>query len=131
MAKKKIAITKPQRPYPQFTLEKALRVPTAIKLKNGGNPFDAAGLAKACEIGEKSPNFFYITSSATRFHLVEKQGDRFALTALGKQLVYHSSPEEELGLKRKSFLEVELFRKVFNYYQGNALPEDEYFKNAL
>jgi hypothetical protein len=131
MAKKKNSNPKPQRPYPQFALEKALRVPVAIKLKNGGNPFDIAGVAKACGISEKSANFFYITSSAIKFHLVEKQGDRFALTPLGKQLVYHSSPKEELELKRKAFLEVDIFRNVFNYYQGNAVPEDEYFKNAL
>lgn len=49
-----------QRNYPRRTLEQALRIPTAIKEKNGGNPWSPAQIAKAIGLGGMGANFFYI-----------------------------------------------------------------------
>ncbi len=43
--------TKQQRPYPIYTLSRALQVPLKIKELNGGNPWASEELAKALEIG--------------------------------------------------------------------------------
>jgi hypothetical protein len=46
--------------FPSRTLENALRVPEALKEKNGGNPWPPAQVADAMGVGAKSGNFFYV-----------------------------------------------------------------------
>ena len=48
---------KPQYPFPRRTIEDALRVPTAIKTHNGGEPYDPKEIAKALGIGGSTGNF--------------------------------------------------------------------------
>ena len=49
---------KAERPFPRVTLEAALRVPTAIKEKNAGNPYSSEDVAKALKLGPRGPQFF-------------------------------------------------------------------------
>lgn len=58
MAKKITAKTiKPQRPYPRVSLEDALKIPTAIKEKNGGNAWPPAEIAAAIGASPKASGF--------------------------------------------------------------------------
>jgi hypothetical protein len=54
-----------------------------------------------------------------------------SLTELGRELVYSGSPDEELKAKRTAFLKVDIFRDVFEHYQGSKLPEMQYLGNTL
>jgi hypothetical protein len=121
------------RPYPRVTLETALRVPLGIKDKNAGNPWPPSEVAKALGVGFKTGNFYYITAGARDYHLTEgtSKTEKIALTPLGKRVVYPNTPEEEIVAKRESFLSVELFRRVLEYYRGSALPESDYLSNTL
>src|SRR5258707_12662037 len=51
-----------ERPFPRVTLEDALRVPTAIKEKNGGNPYASEYVDAALLLGTKSSRFFYLSA---------------------------------------------------------------------
>lgn len=118
--------------FPRVTLENALRVPTALKDKNAGNPWAPGEVAKAIGMG-KSTTFYYITAGSRDYNLTEGTRDatKISLTALGKRVLYPRSPEEEIVAKREAFLSVDVFRKVLEYYKGSDLPEPKYLSNTL
>lgn len=89
-------------------------------------------VAKALGLG-KGPNFFYMTASARDYGITVGTRDtsKIELTELGKSLVYPKSQEEEGNAILSSFLNIDLFKKVYDYYQGGNLPEIEYLKNTL
>jgi hypothetical protein len=121
------------RPYPRVSLEKAMAIPLAIKEKNGGNSWNGEQLAKVVGLSPKNVDFYYLLLGAQKFNLTSgtKPGGEIALSDLGRQLVYSGSPEEELELKRKAFLSVDIFKTVLEYYGGNLLPEMQYLGNTL
>lgn len=122
-----------ERPYPRETLEEALKIPLAIREKNGGNPWPPAEVAAALERSERTPIFFYLTTASRDYGLTTgtRDSDEIALTGLGRQLAYAETPEEEIATRRKAFLSVEVFRKVLDYYKGSNLPEMKYLQNTL
>ncbi|HEX4087050.1 MAG TPA: hypothetical protein VHY22_19200 [Chthoniobacteraceae bacterium] len=121
------------RPYPQVSLERALIVATAIKDKNGGNPFAKEDVAVACGVSVKSTAYIYLLSASARFGLTDGSisSTKISLAPLGKDIVYCGSAVEELELKRKAFLSVDLFRRVVEHYKGSQLPEMKYLGNTL
>lgn len=121
------------RSYPRFSLEKALAVPTAIKEKNGGNPWSAEQVASAVGLSPKNVDFYYLLAASQKYGLTTgtKTDGEVALTPLGREVVYSGSPEEELAAKRKAVLSVDIFSKVLQHYNGNRLPEMQYLGNTL
>lgn len=127
------ASSRVERPYPRATLEEALRVPAALKEKNGGNPWPPEDVAAALGLSPKSYDFFYMAGSSRDFGLTEGSRDtkEISLTAAGRELVYAPSPKTEEELKRKAFLSVDIFKRVLDYYKGSDLPEMKYLSNTL
>lgn len=122
------------RPFPRRTLDQALRIPRALREKNGGKPWPAAEIAKVLSVGADSANFFYLTSASKQYGLTEgtsRSRGSISLTDLGRRAVYPSSPEEERQALRDAFLHVPLFRRVLEHYDGNNLPEKRYRENTL
>lgn len=121
------------RRFPRKTLEQALRVPQALKQHNNGNPWSTEEVAKALKVGPKSGNFFYITASAKDYGLTDgtRETAEIKLAPLGRQAVYPNTPQEAEEARVKAFLNVELFKKVLEYYGGNNLPEREFLSNTL
>lgn len=122
-----------QRPYPRATLEEALKVASAIKEKNGGNPWTPDLIAEAVGSTRKSVNFFYMAAAARDMGLTigSRDSEKIELAPLGKEIVYAPNPETEKANKVKAFLKVELFNKVLNHYKGSNLPEMKYLGNTL
>jgi hypothetical protein len=121
------------RPFPRKTLEQALRVPTALKEKNGGNPWPPDQVAGALGIGAGGANFFYI-SGASRDHgltLGSRDTAEISLTDLGRKAVYPESVVQEREAKLDAFLNVDVFRRVLEYFHGNNLPERKFLENTL
>ena len=121
------------RPFPRRTLEESLKVATAIKEKNGGNPWDTKQVAAALNFGAASNNFFYLTAASRDFGLTEGTRDtaEITLTALGKRAVLPRTPEERDEALNEAFFSVDLFKKVVAHYGGSALPEKEFLTNTL
>jgi hypothetical protein len=119
--------------FPRVTLEEAIKVPLAIKEKNGGNPWATDEVAKAVGISRKTNPFFYLAAGARDYGLTagSRDSERIELTALGRDIVYAPDPQAELQRKREAFLRVEPFRKVLEYYKGSDLPEMRYLRNTL
>jgi hypothetical protein len=121
------------RPYPRVTLEDALSVALALKEKNGGNPWSPDDLANAFGISKANNRFFYLAAGSRDFGLTEggRDSKTIGLAQLGRDLVYAPDPETENRLKVQAFLNIEVFKRVLDYYKGSNLPEMKYLGNTL
>jgi hypothetical protein len=121
-----------KRLFPALTLEESLKVPMAVKI-NGGNPFDTKEVAKACEMGPKNPNFFYLTASSKAYGLTEGSSNtaEISLTDLGRGFVYPESPESRQVHLANAFFNVPVFKDVYEHYKGALIPEMAYLESKL
>lgn len=121
------------RPFPRRTLESALRIPRAIKEKNAGNEWAPDQVAKAVPIGAKGVDFYYVSAASRDYGLTTGTRDSasISLTELGRSVVYPKTESDEKQNKIKAFFNVELFKKVYEYYRGGTLPEQQYVSNVL
>ncbi|MEO8905144.1 MAG: hypothetical protein ABI627_26790 [Polyangiaceae bacterium] len=122
-----------ERPYPRETLEEAVKIPLAIRQKNGGNAWPPAEVANAVGMGATTNSFFYLTAASRDYGLTEGTRDtaEVTLTDLGRRLAFAETPEDERATRREAFMSVAIFREVLEYYKGSNLPEMKYLGNTL
>jgi len=132
-APKKTRAKSPDRPFPRVTLEQALRVPQALKDKNAGNAWATEDVATVLGVGPRSGRLYYLTAGSRDFGLTlgTRETPKIELMPLGRQAMYPSTPQERTDALQKAFFNVEIFKRVFDYYKGNRLPEKEYLANTL
>jgi hypothetical protein len=123
----------PKRPYPRATLEDALRIPIALKDKNGGNAWPPADVAKALNLATTNNEFFYLAAASRDFGLTDgsRDSDQISLTQFGRDVVYAPSKAEEEKQLRQALTNVDIFKRVLEYYKGANLPEMQYLGNTL
>jgi hypothetical protein len=121
------------KPFPVYTLEKALSVALAIKEKNAGNPWPPTEVAKALGIAERSSSIdnFYRSSALYGLTTGTRNASYISLEKIGREIAYAPNAEQELYAKRQAFLNVEIFSKVLEYYKGNNLPDLQFLSNTL
>lgn len=121
------------RDFPRKTLEDAIRVPSVIKEKNGSNPWAPGEIATAVKLGAKSGNFYYLTTASRDYGMTDGTRDtpELSLTPLGRRIVSPTDPADYQPALREAFFKVDLFRKVFDHYNGNNLPEEPFLSNTL
>lgn len=131
-AKKAKAKPKAKRTFPRYSIEEARKIAEALKQFNAGNPWGPMEIAAAAKMGKGDP-FFYLTAGSRDygFTLGTREAEKIELTDLGRKLVYPKSPEEESSAIHEAFRNIELFKNVYDYYQGQNLPEIQYLKNTL
>jgi hypothetical protein len=119
-------------PFPRATLEKALQIPYALKAKNGGNPWEPEEIRKFVGMGQGNP-WYYLTAASRAYGLTSgsRETPKIALEDLGRDIVYAPNEETELALKKKAFLNIDIFKRVLEYYKGSDLPEMKYLGNTL
>jgi hypothetical protein len=119
-------------PFPRATLEQALKIPTAIKELNGGNPWEPEEIRKAISAGSGNP-YFYLTAASRDYGLTvgTRDAEKISLADLGRDLVYAGNFAAEVELKMRAFLSVDTFKRVLEYYKGSNLPEMKYLGNTL
>jgi hypothetical protein len=118
--------------FPRNTLEQALKIPNTLKDFHGGNPWDQAEIRKA--IGGAGGNaWFYLTAASRDYGLTigTSATTEISLTDVGRNLVYAPDQETEKSLKVQSFLKIDVFKRVLEYYKGSNLPEMKYLGNTL
>ena len=121
------------RPFPASPLENALKIPQALKDKNGGNPWAPSEIANALGVSAKSTSFYSLTASARDYGLTTgtRESAQIALQPAGRDMVYAVSREAEQDAMKRAFLNVPVFKAVNEYYKGEALPELQYLQNTL
>jgi hypothetical protein len=125
--------TLPKRPFPRVTLEEALKIPLALKEKNGGNAWPPNDVANAISLSPKNPDFFYLAAASRDFGLTEgsRDSEQISLTPFGRDVVYAPSKVEEEKQLRQALTKVDIFKRVLEYYKGANLPEMQYLGNTL
>lgn len=133
-AKKKVKNKKSNsRPFPADTLESALKIPQTIRENNAGNPWKPVEVAKSLGMAPKANKFFYYTASSKLYGLTIGTRDslKIELASIGKRIFFAKSEEEKLSAHRDAFLNVSLFKNVYDYYKGGDLPKLEFLRNTL
>ena len=120
-------------PFPRATLQEALKIPYAIKEHNGGNPWEPDETRKAIGASTGGNAWFYLTAASRDYGLTTgtSAAEKIALADLGRDIVYAPNPDTEKGLKVRAFLNVDIFKRVLEYYKGSNLPEMKYLGNTL
>jgi len=123
---------KPKREFPQNSIEESRKVLDAIKKYNAGNAWSPKEIAPAIGMG-MSNNFYYLSASARDYGLTlgTRDSSKIEVGEIGRKLAYPKTPNEEYEAVEEAFLNVGLFKKVYDYYQGENLPEIQYLKNTL
>jgi hypothetical protein len=120
--------------FPKNTLEDAISLAKAIEEKNAGKPLDSLSLAQCVGFNQaKDWRYLTLLRSANMYGLVSGTGAtaQVSLEELGQGVVAPSNPEQRKHALAKAFQNVELFKKVSDYYSGKRIPEDEYLANTL
>ncbi|WP_216642222.1 hypothetical protein [Pseudomonas frederiksbergensis] len=123
---------KPKRDFPQYSIEESRKIIDVIKEFNAGNPWSPTEVAGALGMG-KGSKFFYLTASSRDYGLTvgTRESAKIEIGDIGRKFAYPKNQEEEYQAILDAFLNIEIFRKVFEYYQGENLPEIQYLKNTL
>ena len=119
-------------PFPRATLEEALKIPYALKDHNGGNPWEPEEIRKAVGAGAGNA-WFYLTAASRDYGLTTgtREAERIALADLGRDIVYAPNADAEKDLKVRAFLNIDIFKRVLEYYKGSNLPDMKYLGNTL
>lgn len=128
----KVSKPKVKWPFPRATLERALKVPYALKEHNGGNPWDTDEVRNAVGAGAGNA-WFYLSAASRDYGLTSGTRDtpKITLEELGREIVYAPDAETELMLKKRAFLNIDRFKRVLEYYKGSNLPDMKYLGNTL
>lgn len=130
---KKKRTVKPIRKFPNYSIEDIIQIPKLIKENNGGNPWETEQLSIALGL-KKSGNVFYYFTAASRdygFTIGTRETPKVELTELGRKYVYAQSQDDIEKCIEQAFFNIDLFKKVYKYYNGNEPRDDTFFKNAL
>lgn len=119
--------------FPSHSIEESLKIPTLIKENNGGNPWETEQLARALNLKKGGNIFYYLTASSRDygFTIGTRETVNVELNDLGRKYVYAQSQEDLSEAVWTAFNNIELFKKVYEYYKGNEPSDETFFRNAL
>ncbi|CUJ56263.1 hypothetical protein HMPREF3069_09860 [Achromobacter xylosoxidans] len=117
--------------FPYFSLDKSIDVPRVIHDKAGGRcgRGQLAGLLNYK--GIKNGGFLTRISAAKMFGLIEESGDSITLTDRARKILSPVFPAEAQQAKLDAFMSVELYRKVFENFDGHTLPSADGLSNLF
>lgn len=121
------------KPFPSYDIETALKVASSIAENNAGNPWSSKQVAEALSIGQKSTNFQYWVSASRDYGFTTgtNRSKTIELTALGRKVAFPLDPAQEYEAFQTAFDNIDLFKKVREYYRNGKLPEKKFFCNTL
>ncbi len=118
--------------FPRHSLEKALRIPSAILEQNAGRECSPKEAAVFLGLGSPHGPFMVEVSSAIKFGLLTRPGTaRIAITELAKKILRPQDSDEELSGLRQAAVKAPDIAEVYSHYRGENLPDDKFFDNAL
>lgn len=131
--KTKKRTVKPIKKFPSHSIEEALKIPQLIKENNGGNPWETEQLARAINLKKGGNNFYYLTASSRDYGFTIGTRDTTVveLNDLGRKYVYAQSQENLLNAVWSAFNNIDLFKRVYEYYSGSEPSDETFFRNAL
>lgn len=117
--------------FPYFSLDKCIEVPKLIHERAGGR-CDRGQLAGLLGYsGVKNGGFLTRISAAKMFGLIDESGETILLTDRAKKILSPVRPSDAEQAKLDAFMAVELYRKVFEDFEGHTLPSADGLSNAF
>lgn len=118
--------------FPYFDLDTSIEVAKAIHDRAGG-VCDLPQLATLLKYsGVHNGSFRMRVSAAKMFGLVEEaDGRKLRVAQRGKAIVAPVTTSDAARARAEAFLAVDLFKKVFDQYNGSTLPEEVGLDNLL
>lgn len=117
--------------FPGYDLKTCIEVPRLIHVKGGGQ---ATPDQLAAHLGYKGTNNgAYLTkvASAIAFGLISKTGPVYVPTPLAYSILSPTYPHDAKKAAVDAFMNVSLFKKIFEDFRGKELPPGFGMKNAL
>lgn len=118
--------------FPYYPLSDAVAVADALHNRAGGvcDREQLAAMLKHKSV--RSGAFLSRIAAAKMFGLVDQGDDlKLRLTRRGKDIVAPAFPQRAALAKVDAFLDVELFRKVYEQFRGIGLPDEVGLKNLF
>ena len=124
---KKINIEVVGREFPYISFDEAFKLAENMKKLGGVATIRELGSA----IGRKKTGWFGLqVASMRRWGLVSGQG-KMKLTDVFQRIASPRSPNDDLKAKQEAFMEIPLFKEIFEKYSKHGLPEEPYLSNVL
>jgi hypothetical protein len=105
--------------FPYNNLGDATEVAQAIHSHAGTGDCDDSQLSAWMNLSPKSSGFRIQISAARMFGLIETTAGQHKLSPLGRMIV---DPQRERDARARAFLNVPLYRVIFDNYKGGVLP---------
>ena len=117
--------------FPAFDLETSIEVAEAIRNRAGGRT-DRAHLATFLAYKTAMSGAFNARLAAARlFGVIEGHRNELSVTPLGERIVAPTYEEDARAARVQAFLNVPMFRKVYEYFEGRQLPPNSGMRNHL
>jgi hypothetical protein len=117
--------------YPNFDLENCLAFARAVK-EQGGNACTADQIGGLLGYRNVRAGGFIARVAATRlFGLITTVEGRYRTTPLGETILYPVTPEQKRQALSEAFLNVPLYRTIYEEFRGIRLPEALGLDNLL
>ena len=117
--------------FPYYDLEHSIDVARIMHVKAGGKCSRAQLAALLDYSGVNNGGFLSAVAAAKMFGLVEQQDDQLNISTRAQTILSPVSAADADRAKVEAFLSVDLFKKVFDQYDGQALPAEVGLNNLL
>src|SRR5438552_180854 len=139
MASKKNAVQGRTRSYisqadiPGLSLEKALKVASAIGDNYGYKPSSPLSVAKALDVAPTTGSFKMLTGASIAYGLTTGgyNAENISITPLGLRIVRPTSEGDDLAAKREAVLKPRIIREFLTKYDRAPVPKDTIGQNVL
>lgn len=117
--------------FPYYSLEKSIEVAIVLHERAGGRAQRPQLASLLGYSAVKNGGFLTRLSAAKMFGLVEMLGESVALTDRAKKILSPVRPSDAAQAKLQAFMDVELFSRVFEDFDGHTLPAEVGLRNKF
>jgi len=122
-----------QTDVPAYSLEHALRIPTAIAENYASEPSRPLEVAVAMNVSPTSGPFKMITGASIAYGLTVGgyNASEIELTPLAKRILSPLEEGDDLEARREALLKPRIVGQFLNKYDGSPIPKDNIAENVL
>jgi len=120
-----------QAKYPRHSVERALRIPTAIYQQNGGKPATPREAAVFTGGTTVTGAFNVEISSSKKYGFLSSEAGKLVLTDRARRAIAPQSESDRVNALREAVLAAPDISEVYNFYRGGNLPDKQFLVNAL
>ncbi len=133
VSKAKVVTPKPRSEvaFPYYSLDKSIEVPKLIHERAGGRCGRGQLASLLGYSGVKNGGFLTRMSAAKMFGLIEENGEVITLTDRARKILSPVRPSDAEQARLDAFMAVELYRKVFEDFDGHTLPAADGLSNLF